>query len=58
MSFLAHFFYFDEFKSYMIENNIRDLLFTRLKILGYHLIRVKLINASGKKNIADYGREN
>ena len=35
----------------MIENNIRDLLFTRLKVLGYHLIRVKVINASGKKTL-------
>ena len=35
----------------MIENNIKDLLFTRLKILGYHLIRVKIINASGKKTL-------
>ena len=35
----------------MIENNIKDLLFTRLKILGYHLIRVKVINTSGKKTL-------
>ena len=35
----------------MIENNIRDLLFTRLKILGYHLISVKVINTSGKKTL-------
>ena len=35
----------------MIENNIRELLFTRLKNLGYHLIRIKMINASGKKTL-------
>ncbi|MDC1357172.1 ribosome maturation factor RimP [Pseudomonadota bacterium] len=35
----------------MIENNIRELLFTRLKNLGYHLIRIKIINASGKKTL-------
>ena len=35
----------------MIESNIRDLLFTRLKNLGYHLIRIKMINASGKKTL-------
>ena len=35
----------------MIESNIRELLFTRLKNLGYHLIRIKMINASGKKTL-------
>ncbi len=35
----------------MIENNIRELLFMRLKNLGYHLIRVKIINTSGKKTL-------
>jgi ribosome maturation factor RimP len=35
----------------MVENNIRELLFMRLKNLGYHLIRVKMINASGKKTL-------
>jgi ribosome maturation factor RimP len=35
----------------MIENNIRDLLFVRLKNLGYHLIRVKIINTSGRKTL-------
>ncbi len=42
----------------MLEEKIRDLLLLRLKNLGYHLIRVKLININAKKNIADYGREN
>ena len=35
----------------MIENNIRELLFTRLKNLGYHLIRIKMINASRNKTL-------
>ena len=35
----------------MIESDIRELLFTRLKNLGYHLIRIKMINASGKKTL-------
>ena len=35
----------------MIESDIRELLFTRLKNLGYHLIRVKMINASGEKTL-------
>ncbi|MDC0093560.1 hypothetical protein OAI86_04480 [Alphaproteobacteria bacterium] len=35
----------------MVENNIRELLLMRLKNLGYHLIRVKMINASGKKTL-------
>ena len=48
---MAHFFYLNEFGSFMIENNIRELLFTRLKNLGYHLIRIKMINASGKKTL-------
>jgi ribosome maturation factor RimP len=44
--------------NWAIENNIRELLFMRLKSLGYHLIRVKMINVNGKKNIADNGGEN
>ena len=48
---MAHFFYFNEFDGFMIENNIRELLFMRVKNLGYHLIRVKMINASGKKTL-------
>jgi ribosome maturation factor RimP len=48
---LTHFFYFKEFDNFMIENNIRDLLFMRLKNLGYHLIRVKIINVVGKKTL-------
>ena len=48
---MAHFFYLNEFYGFMIENNIRELLFTRLKNLGYHLIRIKMINASGKKTL-------
>ena len=48
---MAHFFYLNEFYGFMIEKNIRDLLFLRLKNLGYHLIRIKMINASGKKTL-------
>ena len=48
---MAHFFYLNEFDSLMIENNIRELLFMRLKNLGYHLIRIKMINATGKKTL-------
>ena len=48
---MAHFFCLNEFYGFMIENNIRELLFTRLKNLGYHLIRIKMINASGKKTL-------
>ena len=48
---MAHFFYLNEFDSFMAENNIRELLFMRLKNLGYHLIRIKMINASGKKTL-------
>ncbi len=33
----------------MLEEKIRKLLFLRLKNLGYHLIRVKIINFNGKK---------
>ena len=35
----------------MIDEHIKDLLFLRLKKLGYHLIRVKLINSHGKKTL-------
>ena len=35
----------------MIDEKIRELLFSRLKNLGYHLIRVKLINNRGKKTL-------
>ena len=35
----------------MLDKAIRDLLFNRLKKLGYHLIRVKIINVSGKKTL-------
>ena len=35
----------------MLDEAIRDLLFNRLKKLGYHLIRVKIINVSGKKTL-------
>ena len=48
---MAHFFYLNEFDSFMIENNIRELLLMRLKNLGYHLIRIKMINTSGKKTL-------
>ncbi len=35
----------------MIEEQIKELLFLRLKKLGYHLIRSKLINVHGKKTL-------
>ena len=35
----------------MVVDRIRDLLFTRLKNLGYHLIRVKIINVNNKKTL-------
>ena len=35
----------------MPDEGIRDLLFNRLKKLGFHLIRVKIINVSGKKTL-------
>ena len=44
-------FLFEWVYGFMIESNIRELLFTRLKNLGYHLIRIKMINASGKKTL-------
>ena len=34
----------------MVEEQIRDLLSLRLKNLGYHLIRVKLIKLTQKKH--------
>ncbi len=51
MSLYGSLFYLNEFDNFMIENNIRDLLFMRVKNLGYHLIRVKIINANGKKTL-------
>ncbi len=35
----------------MLEEQIKDLLFLRLKKLGYHIIRVKLIKFSEKKTL-------
>ena len=35
----------------MVEEQIRDLLLLRIKKLGYHLIRVKLISANSKKTL-------
>ena len=35
----------------MVDEHIKDLLFLRLKKLGYHLIRVKLINSQGKNTL-------
>ena len=35
----------------MVEEQIKDLLSLRLKNLGYHLIRVKLININEKKTL-------
>ena len=51
MSLYGSLFYLNEFDNFMIENNIRDLLFMRVKNLGYHLIRVKIINTNGKKTL-------
>ena len=51
MGLYGSLFYLNEFFSFMVENNIRELLLMRLKNLGYHLIRVKMINASGKKTL-------
>ena len=36
---------------FMVEEQIRDTLSLRLKKLGYHLIRVKLININTKKTL-------
>ena len=35
----------------MLDEHIRDLLFIRLKKLGYHLIRVKTVNSGSKKTL-------
>ena len=35
----------------MVVDHIRKLLFPRLKNLGYHLIRVKIINVNNKKTL-------
>ena len=35
----------------MLDEAIKDLLFNRLEKLGYHLIRVKIINVSRKKTL-------
>lgn len=35
----------------MVEEQIRDILSSRLENLGYHLIRVKLINTNPKKTL-------
>ena len=35
----------------MIENNIKELLLMRLKDLGFHLIRVKIISVNGRKTL-------
>ena len=35
----------------MLDEHIRDLLFIRLKKLGYHLIRVKINNVGAKKTL-------
>ena len=35
----------------MVEEQIKDLLLLRLNSLGYHLIRVKLINTNAKKTL-------
>ena len=51
VSLLAHFFYFKDTLILMIENNIKELLLMRLKDLGFHLIRVKVISVIGKKTL-------
>ena len=38
----------------MLDEHIRDLLFIRLKKLGYHLIRVKTVNTGSKKTLQIY----
>ena len=35
----------------MVVDHIRELLFSRLKNLGYNLIRVKIINVNNKKTL-------
>ena len=35
----------------MVAEQVKKILFERLKNLGYHLIRVKLINVNGKKTL-------
>ena len=35
----------------MVEEKIKEILSLRLKKLGYHLIRVKLINVNTKKTL-------
>jgi ribosome maturation factor RimP len=35
----------------LVVDHIRELLFSRLKNLGYHLIRVKIINVNNKKTL-------
>ena len=35
----------------MVANKIKESLLLRLKNLGYHLIRVKLIDVHGKKTL-------
>ena len=47
---MTRFFYLWNFKP-MVEEQIRDSLLLRLKTLGYHLIRVKLINNNKKKTL-------
>ena len=46
---MTRFFYWN--LMYMVDDKIRELLSLRLKNLGYHLIRVKLINFHGKKTL-------
>ena len=42
---------------YMVDNKITEELSLRLKNLGYHLIRVKLIELNGKKHCRLWQRE-
>ncbi len=46
---MTHFFVFGI--RYMVDNKITEKLSLRLKNLGYHLIRVKLIELNGKKTL-------
>ena len=47
---MTRFFYLWNFL-FMVEEQIRDTLSSRLKKLGYHLIRVKIININTKKTL-------
>ena len=50
MSPLTRFFYLWNLQ-FMVEEQIKDFLYLRLKKLGYHIIRVKLISINQKKTL-------